>query len=540
MALGWSSFQGSISKAAASLAKVSKRQMESSGDECLTETIRSVHSLQRSVDSLNESSTFHGRRFQKKLRDAVSALHGDLMRMKANRSQGVALGFDIGPLDATKKMLIQVGAFKTKCDENYTNVASWPGLIQEAQHLSNIASNLIDADCVSLLEATQSEFTFVDASLIRDYKGTTLPHHQKLEGVLGKGCFKNFIFDFAGAKRGSHEFAKFLIISHRWEDPKNPDPTGKQLRALIEHLQTHDGIEWIWMDWWCLPQFPRNSEQNKIFRRTLDRIFMVFLSCPVLILFDCQYFGRFWPVYEFFLSTHRITNNGLMGSSSECRFTMISLGAASKSRDDNPGVLLSMWGPAVTVPEACNNMKETDILVTNQRDKDTQIGVLERVNQTCIFMSSLEDTLLGRRLPLEPELPVEPPKVMEVHAARATSRSTTAAGLTERSSAGPTNRSTTRTASRTNWSATQPASGSTSGSTSGSSAGASRSVSGDFCPPTEPDVEPLCYVGQQGPIGLPSACGARLPLEPQLPVEPELPRERMCFEEINGNGKGNQ
>ena len=37
-----------------------------------------------------------------------------------------------------------------------------------------------------------------------------------------------------------------LAVSHRWEEPGNPDATGVQLKAIREHLHHHQHIEHVW------------------------------------------------------------------------------------------------------------------------------------------------------------------------------------------------------------------------------------------------------------------------------------------------------
>ena len=47
-----------------------------------------------------------------------------------------------------------------------------------------------------------------------------------------------------------------LTVSHCWEQPEEPDPTGAQLRHILKHLTEQDRrsgpkIKYVWFDYWC-------------------------------------------------------------------------------------------------------------------------------------------------------------------------------------------------------------------------------------------------------------------------------------------------
>lgn len=78
--------------------------------------------------------------------------------------------------------------------------------------------------------------------------------------------------------------ADCFFISHSWKTPLPPDPQGKDLSLFHEDLQ---GQSWsyVWLDWICMPQFPRSSIEETCFCKTLQ--------CIPLIAQDCAFGWRF-------------------------------------------------------------------------------------------------------------------------------------------------------------------------------------------------------------------------------------------------------
>ena len=89
-------------------------------------------------------------------------------------------------------------------------------------------------------------------------------------------------------------------------------------------MEQHTEIEYVWYDYWCLPQtVPHPSQigvheakqnqslpnqrtkteaEKKAFNYMLRNIHNVYLGCSVLILLDDSYFGRFWTQFEAWMS----------------------------------------------------------------------------------------------------------------------------------------------------------------------------------------------------------------------------------------------
>ena len=58
------------------------------------------------------------------------------------------------------------------------------------------------------------------------------------------------------------------FVSHRWLSPSHPDPDGKLLRVLKEHV---DPDVYYWIDFSCLPQKPRTEREETLFRAQRSR-----------------------------------------------------------------------------------------------------------------------------------------------------------------------------------------------------------------------------------------------------------------------------
>lgn len=181
---------------------------------------------------------------------------------------------------------------------------------------------------------------------------------------------------------------RYLVVSHRWATPLHPDPECVQLTALQRWLRVHPRIEWVWVDFWCLPQnteeMERTAEETEYFHRSLEAMYMLFLGFHVLIIFDFQYVGRFWTSYECWLSSHEVGRSGFesfprggSGSGRSNRVDVVSVGAAARAPCH---AMLDVWSD-LSVANARAALGEDDIVVTNQKDKKGQLCVLDTLHK---------------------------------------------------------------------------------------------------------------------------------------------------------------
>ncbi|KAK7460684.1 hypothetical protein VKT23_009399 [Stygiomarasmius scandens] len=75
-----------------------------------------------------------------------------------------------------------------------------------------------------------------------------------------------------------------FFVSHYWHTREHPDPTGRDMDLFREDMGS---VEWsyVWVDWTCMPQSPRNKVQQEYFKKMLGFI-------PSLVR-DCAFEWRF-------------------------------------------------------------------------------------------------------------------------------------------------------------------------------------------------------------------------------------------------------
>ena len=153
-------------------------------------------------------------------------------------------------------------------------------------------------------EASATSFYFLDASKLRACSLERLPRLQDLRRDHPDWIIKKRI-DMTSSLLGEYR-EEMLGVSHRWEDPKEPDTKGKQLAALKRHLTKHPEIKFVWFDFPCMfqkkpnPEDPKNPiddrtlEERKEFEQMLTDVNVIYLGMKVLILLDMSYMSRFW------------------------------------------------------------------------------------------------------------------------------------------------------------------------------------------------------------------------------------------------------
>ena len=171
---------------------------------------------------------------------------------------------------------------------------------------------------------------------------------------------------------------KFLAVSHRWEEPTEPDKEGKQCAALKAHLDANKSIEFVWYDYWSMPQGDDKTQSEVIeFRVMLPNINLVYLFCSVLVILDLAYLSRFWTQFEAFLSLRKVTEAGLGPAPAEerrCKVTCI-----HNAPEAFGEALFIMWGDT-TAEQAHAVLSKPDVTVTNQSDKDAQLPKLMKLD----------------------------------------------------------------------------------------------------------------------------------------------------------------
>jgi hypothetical protein len=79
-----------------------------------------------------------------------------------------------------------------------------------------------------------------------------------------------------------------FFVSHYWHTREHPDPEGHDMRLFREDL-VREEWSYIWVDWTCMPQAPRNDAQQTYFKKIL--------YCIPMLVRDCAFEWRF-PTFE--------------------------------------------------------------------------------------------------------------------------------------------------------------------------------------------------------------------------------------------------
>lgn len=170
----------------------------------------------------------------------------------------------------------------------------------------------------------------------------------------------------------------FLVVSHRWEAKAVPDETGVQFAEVQAYLLANSAIEWVWFDYWSMPQDKKEPWENVAFGFMLRNINLLYLFCGALILADLSYISRFWTQFEAFLSLRKVTKNGLEpADEAERRCVIKCIHNAPSSFE---GIILDMWA-GKTADEAHDILAKPDVTVTNQSDKEVQLPKLLKLNE---------------------------------------------------------------------------------------------------------------------------------------------------------------
>ena len=236
-------------------------------------------------------------------------------------------------------------------------------------------------------EGKRCSFWFIRAAKLRDFSGTTPPQMQELRRNHPDWLEQRKI-SFADGYAGCY-VSNTLVISHCWEDPTQPDGKGVRFAAIKEHLLSNPAIEWVWFDFWSMPQGRYKSKTEDIeFSVMLPNINLLFLFCRVLILLDVSYMSRFWTQFEAFLSFRKVTANGLDSTpEGEQRDTIVCIHNADP--EFGPPKLRKMWADK-TAEQAYAILEKPDVKVTNQKDKDVQLPKLAKLNEFAKSTVALE------------------------------------------------------------------------------------------------------------------------------------------------------
>ena len=221
-------------------------------------------------------------------------------------------------------------------------------------------------------------FVLLNADYLRNMstdKVAKLPPMQRLK-QLAPEAFAPMSISQNAAFRGEYK-DQICVVSHAWELPGDPDASGVKASTIRKHLLENREIEWLWLDFCCMPQnsvigwpLPRSEEEGSAFGWQLRNANLLYLGAHVLVLLDLGYQGRFWTQFELWLSLQEGSTAGLRPVSEQSqRAHMKPIHGAT---DKLASSLLSLW--RTKSPEDAHSvLSRADVRVTNQGDKDIHL-----------------------------------------------------------------------------------------------------------------------------------------------------------------------
>ena len=267
-------------------------------------------------------------------------------------------------------------------------------------------------------------FYFIPAQDVRDRKTRSLPPMQELRDYYHLEKKQIRLVD---AFNGLGVINNILFVSHRWEESGRPDVNGVQLQAIQAFLEKHDEIEWVWFDYSSMPQKiagidSRTPKEKAEFQLMLTCITDLYLTASVLILLDGSYASRFWTLTEAWCSMQTATSDGLQPSTkAERRYTISCIHNATIETTAKGLVdLVSKSTPT----EMYDILKKPDVNVTNLKDKEAMLPVIQKTNARVIegFKNGFQQKFTSPQSPPEespgPERPPAEPASSEASPVR--------------------------------------------------------------------------------------------------------------------------
>ena len=218
-------------------------------------------------------------------------------------------------------------------------------------------------------------FCLLDAQAVRERRGSmkTTKKLPEFRMARAEGFLVNERLETKKALLGGY-VGHILAVSHRWDDKLVPDHDGGQLTALCDYLNTDEGkgIKYVFYDYSCMPQGERDEEEERFFLKHLSQVNLLYLGCTVLVMLERSYMGRFWTMFEAWLSMQKPSKDGLVSApEQERRVRIVMLHEASEKLKD---ALIDEWGSSdCTAIKAYDKLSKPDVQVTNTSDKWAQL-----------------------------------------------------------------------------------------------------------------------------------------------------------------------
>jgi hypothetical protein len=232
------------------------------------------------------------------------------------------------------------------------------------------------------------DFWFVSAEKLKSSKGNW-PVHKDIEKQ--SGWLKKRKISLSDCLKPLMNFA---AVSHVWcSHTDHPDPLGEQADQLRSYLQKNPQIEWVWIDWSCLPQGRRTDSEEVLFTQASRFACLIYLSMVVVKILDSKYLNRFWTQYEAWLSYQRVDFDGFspsQGRRSDCIFTGLAL-TNEREEINQRKLVLDKWA-SVDMDAMTHRLKRSQVRVTKESDKHGQLSRVQELHTVAaVFLREMAD-----------------------------------------------------------------------------------------------------------------------------------------------------
>jgi hypothetical protein len=137
---------------------------------------------------------------------------------------------------------------------------------------------------------------FVILSVVTISIGLTLNAHKEVIGLIFLALIMMNIILL------ENPLKNVLVVSHKWENPDNPDPFGITFAEIMKNVKPNHTL--LFIDYCCIPQKPRSDDEESMFQSGLKELNWLYMLCDVIQIRSMGYFKSSWCTYESFVSSN--------------------------------------------------------------------------------------------------------------------------------------------------------------------------------------------------------------------------------------------
>ncbi|KAI1165717.1 hypothetical protein F5B18DRAFT_144794 [Nemania serpens] len=164
------------------------------------------------------------------------------------------------------------------------SLAAWGSLQNEYRVASGILQTYTDLDDF-MCEKSAMFWFFQQREAFLSQKTMTKWNRNRLDQYILLPSFPGFV------TRG-----ECFFLSHFWQTKAHPDPDSTYLRLHQNELRLQPW-SYIWVDWTCIPQYPRSQPEELYFLRALKTMPGIIRNCGFTWLYP-PFEARLWILFE--------------------------------------------------------------------------------------------------------------------------------------------------------------------------------------------------------------------------------------------------